>query len=389
MLSHVTIHTTGAVVYGIFLALFLWLRSIPRAPTGTRWWVLALVAAGGAHVAYLLLPTSGLAPPSDATYASLNMTEPMCFLAGLIRCFKLSFNLRWLGFAWLVLEAWIWLGMAAGIAPFDRGLGVVAINAAGRLAIAWLLLRHRDELDTHWLLVAAAANLLLALHWVASYPIIAVSPAWASHGFLLGLALNLTQYFALLAALLQGVHRRLQLAESSALELAFRDPLTGLNNRRYMDTLFESALQLATRPHHRVAVLCLDLDDFKSINDQAGHMAGDEVLKVVAGRLTHATRSTDICARLGGDEFVVICTQLDQAEQAHAIARKLLDALAEPIVAAGRSWAMHASIGISFYPRHGHTLTELLGHADQAMYQVKHAGKHGYRIHPEPAIAGD
>lgn len=381
MLSHVTIHTLGAVVYGIFLALFLWLRSIPRAPTGTRWWVLALVAVGGAHVAYLLSPASGLAPPSDAAYASLNATELACFLAGLIRCFKLSINLRWLGFVWLMIEGWIWLGVAAGIAPFDRGLGVVAVNTAGRLVIAWLLLRHRDELDAHWLLVAAAANLLLALHWAAAYPIVAVSPAWASYGFLLGVALNLTQYFALLAALLQGVHRRLLQAESSALELAFRDPLTGLNNRRYMDTLFESALQLATRPHHRVAVLCLDLDDFKSINDTAGHQAGDEVLKTVAARLQQATRSTDICARMGGDEFVVICTQLEQEAQAAAIAQKLLEVLAEPIHAGAHGLTPGVSIGISFYPKHARSLAELLKCADQAMYQAKTTGKRGYRLY--------
>lgn len=381
MLSHVTIHTLGAVVYGIFFAHFLWFRSIPRAPAGAGWWATSLLCIGGAHVAYLLLPASGLMPPSNTVYATFNATELACLLAGLIRCFRLGFKLRWLAVAWLVVEAGVWLGEFIGIPPFARGLGMTVVNTVGRLTFAWVLLRRRDELDAPWLLVAATTNALLALQWATYYPAIEAFPTWLMHSFLSGLALNMTQYFALLAALLQGVHRRLLQAESSALELAFRDPLTGLNNRRYMSTLFESALQLATRPHHQVAVLCLDLDDFKSINDTAGHQTGDEVLKTVAARLQKATRSTDICARMGGDEFVVICTQLEHEEQAVAIAQKLLEVLAEPIHAGARSLTPGVSIGISFYPKHARSLAELLKCADQAMYQAKTTGKRGYRLY--------
>ncbi|MBD8874368.1 diguanylate cyclase [Rhodanobacter sp. DHB23] len=387
MLSHQAIHAVGAAVYLVFCALFLWLRTIPRTNPGAGWWAMALLFACAGHVDYLLQPVADAGAPTEAIYAALKVMESACLVAGMIRCFRLAFDLRFVALAWFAVEAWIWLGVAFGATPHSRGLTLVGVSVLVQSAIGWVALRFRDELDARWMPVASAASFLLALHWALVYPVIAWAPIWSSHGFLLGVALTLAQYFALLAALLRSFQQRLLLAESHALDMAFRDPLTGLNNRRYMNSLFENALLLATRPHHLVAVLCIDLDDFKSINDQAGHLAGDEVLKVVAERLTHATRSTDICARLGGDEFVAICTQLDQAEQAHAIARKLLDALAEPIVAAERSWAMHASIGISFYPRHGHTLTELLGHADRAMYQVKHAGKHGYRIHPEQAVA--
>ncbi|MFK2877848.1 diguanylate cyclase domain-containing protein [Rhodanobacter hydrolyticus] len=388
MLSHQAIHAIGAAVYLVFCALFLWLRGIPRTNPGAGWWATALLFACAGHVEYLLQLLSDAGPPTEAVYAALKVLEAACLVAGMIRCFRLSVDLRLVALASFAIEAWIWLGLLHGATPDSRGLTLVGVSVLVQLATAWIALRFRDKLNARWMTVAGAASLLLALHWALVYPIIAWFPVWSSRGFLLGVGLTLVQYFALLAALLRSFQQRLLLAESSALDMAFRDPLTGLNNRRYMNSLFDNALLLATRPHHLVAVLCIDLDDFKSINDQAGHMAGDEVLKVVAERLTHATRSTDICARLGGDEFVAICTQLDQPEQAHAIASKLLKALAEPIVAAERAWAMQASIGISFYPRHGHTLTELLEHADRAMYEVKHAGKHGYRIYPEQAMAG-
>jgi len=169
--------------------------------------------------------------------------------------------------------------------------------------------------------------------------------------------------------------RRLMASEATALDLAFHDPLTGLNNKRYMSTLFEQALLLATRPHHVVALLYIDLDNFKPINDTAGHAIGDEVLKTVAARLRENTRSTDICVRIGGDEFVVICTQLDNEEQALEIGNKILKKIMAEIEIDGQRYALGASIGIGLYPRHGDNLNELMKCADSAMYIVKRNGK--------------
>jgi diguanylate cyclase (GGDEF)-like protein len=165
--------------------------------------------------------------------------------------------------------------------------------------------------------------------------------------------------------------------------MAFQDPLTGLNNQRYMSTLFEKALVLANRPHHYSAVIFIDLDNFKPINDLAGHHAGDEVLRTVANRLRRCTRSTDICARIGGDEFVVICTQLEATEQVGDIATKLHRELIAPIAVEDKRFVLGASIGVSLYPIHGNSLAELLEHADKAMYQIKRSGKNGYRIYSD------
>ena len=169
--------------------------------------------------------------------------------------------------------------------------------------------------------------------------------------------------------------------------MAFQDPLTGLSNQRYMHVQFEHARKLAERSGQLLAVIFIDLDNFKPINDRAGHRVGDDVLKIMATRLQHATRGTDICARLGGDEFVAICTQLGHEADARGIAQKLLREFTTPVDVAGRRYPLSASIGISLYPLHGDTLEDLLEHADKAMYRAKHGGKGGYRMHGQVAAA--
>ncbi|TXH96814.1 MAG: GGDEF domain-containing protein [Rheinheimera sp.] len=152
--------------------------------------------------------------------------------------------------------------------------------------------------------------------------------------------------------------RRLTESEAKALELAYQDPLTGLSNKRYVDVLFGQALQLANRPHQALAVFYIDLDNFKPINDSAGHKTGDAVLQEVARRLKASLRSTDICARIGGDEFVVIATQIEQEEYVQEIAAKLLKQMQQPVVIDGHSYELGASIGVSLHPRHGQELAK-------------------------------
>ncbi|HEY0891652.1 MAG TPA: GGDEF domain-containing protein, partial [Cellvibrio sp.] len=167
-------------------------------------------------------------------------------------------------------------------------------------------------------------------------------------------------------------------------DLAYHDPLTGLNNQRYMTTLFDQALLLATRPHQMLAVIYIDLDNFKPINDTDGHLVGDEVLKTIAKRLVDNTRSTDICARMGGDEFVVIATQLESEEHAHQIAAKLLQQCCNDVLINDKNYRLGASVGVSVYPAHGNDLTQLLKNADEAMYEVKKNGKSGYQVFKQP-----
>lgn len=378
--SYQTVHAIGSTAYFVFLLLFLWIRRIPRTNPGAGWWAAAMFFALSARLVFLFLRDTHDSSFILSVYAALNVLEKLCLVLGLVRFLDLPLKVRRFWVATIIVEVWVFLVWVSGSSSLARDGGVAAFNVVLLSYVAWVAYRKRDALGTPLMSITALTSLLLALHWT-TFVIIHYVPGWLMHGFMVGTVLVLVQYFSLLAAVLRSFEKRLLEAESKALDMAFQDPLTGLNNQRYMSTLFENALVLANRPHQFVAIVCIDLDDFKPINDRAGHRVGDEVLKAVAARLKHATRSTDICARVGGDEFVAICTQLEEHEQAHHIAQKLLKALTAAIVVDGKEYVLGASIGISLYPLHGDSLPVLLDHADRAMYRIKSSGKNGYSIH--------
>jgi diguanylate cyclase (GGDEF)-like protein/PAS domain S-box-containing protein len=163
--------------------------------------------------------------------------------------------------------------------------------------------------------------------------------------------------------------------------MATHDPLTELPNRVAFSELLNAARENARRHGRSLAVMFVDLDRFKVINDTLGHEVGDAVLCEAARRLRQTLRASDVVARLGGDEFVVMIPELDSSAQAETAARKVLAALVAPVVVAGRELAVTASIGISLYPLDGEDEQSLMKNADVAMYRAKEAGKNNYKFH--------
>ena len=163
-------------------------------------------------------------------------------------------------------------------------------------------------------------------------------------------------------------------AEERMSFLAQHDALTGLPNRILLSDRLLRAMAHAQRNNRKLALIFLDLDDFKLVNDNIGHHAGDQVLQVVAQRLLGCVRLEDTVARLGGDEFVVVIEELSDEAHAREIAAKFLAALAQPFPVDGHDISVHVSIGISFYPDHGNSAEVLLRRADAAMYQAKAQG---------------
>jgi len=162
---------------------------------------------------------------------------------------------------------------------------------------------------------------------------------------------------------------------------AYHDALTRLPNRALFDDRLTLSMAQADRDRTQLAVLFLDLDNFKTVNDTLGHDIGDEMLQVVADRLRRSVRRIDTVARLGGDEFTVIVTRLEAPEDAVSVVRAIIDALAEPMEVAGHTLQTSASIGISLYPEHGDSATELKRNADTAMYAAKAAGRGTFRFY--------
>jgi diguanylate cyclase (GGDEF)-like protein/PAS domain S-box-containing protein len=172
------------------------------------------------------------------------------------------------------------------------------------------------------------------------------------------------------------IETELRQAKARAEELANHDPLTGLPNRVLLEDRIARALEIARRQRHPMAVLFIDMDGFKQINDQHGHAMGDAVLVAVAGRIAATLRKADSVARLGGDEFVVVLHEVGSVEDALAVANKIrIAASAEPIPVDGGAVTVQFSVGISVFPVHGITSRELLIRADQALYTAKDRGR--------------
>jgi diguanylate cyclase (GGDEF)-like protein/PAS domain S-box-containing protein len=169
--------------------------------------------------------------------------------------------------------------------------------------------------------------------------------------------------------------------------LATHDALTGLPNRRLFQDRLERALAYARREGQAVAVLYLDLDGFKAVNDEKGHDVGDALLQAVAQRLDATVRREDTVARLGGDEFGVVLMSVRQPEDALDVGRKLRAALQEPLDVNGTPVPLGASVGVAVYPSDGVTADALMRAADGAMYAVKAGGKGGVRHARDTALA--
>jgi diguanylate cyclase (GGDEF)-like protein/PAS domain S-box-containing protein len=172
-------------------------------------------------------------------------------------------------------------------------------------------------------------------------------------------------------------------AEERIKELAFLDQLTGLPNRYSLNERLALALGMAERNRQQLAVMLIDLDNFKAVNDTLGHATGDELLIEVAWRLSHCVRHSDLVARLGGDEFVIVLPELDQPIDAANVAEKILTALAAPCEVNGHTLRTTPSIGICLYPDDTTNGQDLLKHADVAMYHAKSNGKANYQFFQE------
>lgn len=170
-------------------------------------------------------------------------------------------------------------------------------------------------------------------------------------------------------------------AEEKLRHMAYHDPLTGLANRNKLEQFVSHILASSRRHQQNFALLFLDLDRFKNINDTIGHEAGDALLQIIAERLRSTVRTTDLVARLGGDEFVLVITDVKRTESVALIAQKILDTVLQAIVIKGQELYITTSIGISLYPYDGQNMQALMKNADLALYRAKDHGRNNYQFY--------
>jgi diguanylate cyclase (GGDEF)-like protein/PAS domain S-box-containing protein len=181
-------------------------------------------------------------------------------------------------------------------------------------------------------------------------------------------------------ALLQAEIVERRQAEARVHHMAYHDSLTGLPNRALLSDRLDRAMLTVRRSKRKLAVMFIDLDRFKTINDSLGHLTGDHLLKEVSSRLCRAVRASDTVARLGGDEFVVLVPGIRGADECTGVAQKIIEALAAPFPVEGRMLHITPSIGISMYPDDGGDVETLMRHADAAMYHAKASGRNNYQF---------
>ncbi|HQJ94711.1 MAG TPA: GGDEF domain-containing protein, partial [Syntrophorhabdaceae bacterium] len=169
-------------------------------------------------------------------------------------------------------------------------------------------------------------------------------------------------------------------AEEEIKRLATHDALTDLPTMKLAKDRLKMAISLAQRNQTMLAVMFIDLDDFKEVNDTLGHEAGDYVLKQVAGRMLGCVRSSDTVARVGGDEFLIIANDVHIPKIAEQIAEKVINSVSSPIVFNGGQAFVGSSIGIAIYPNDGQDIDQLIKQADKAMYRAKNSGKNSFRF---------
>ena len=302
-------------------------------------------------------------------------------------------------------------GMAAIQTPpmqhYDPLLVTLSVLLAVLVAFVALVLApvlNRQPANLQWIYQIAASLLLggaiSSMHFTGMAALTLTLPSWVApvadlgrnNAIQLGLMVGLLALAVVLAGLwaawiedsleskeselsrVNALLSQLDNANASLQKLARFDGLTGLHNRNALNDEFEARLQRNRQKGQGMAVILLDLDHFKRVNDSLGHAAGDELLCIVSERIRSALRGTDLLARFGGDEFCILA-DLGEDHEARILAQRLMQRMKEPISIAGRSLVMTLSVGISLFPNDSELPEELLKHADLALYQSKGNGR--------------
>ncbi|WP_052081032.1 bifunctional diguanylate cyclase/phosphodiesterase [Pseudomonas sp. ML96] len=286
-------------------------------------------------------------------------------------------------------------------------IAIVASLAALQLS---LFFRGRDGLLHQLLRIAASlvmGGAIVSMHFTGMWALEMVVPLGTplqlqstGNTLQLGLSIGLIALFAIGGGLgaawadrkLQHKERdllrvnsllnQLNQARASLQQAAHYDPLTNLLNRRSFNEVFAEKLRSHAQLGQAMALMFLDIDHFKRINDSLGHDAGDQLLKEVAERIRGTLRDQDVVARFGGDEFCILVS-LNRIEEARNLARRIMARMKKPITLARRHMVMTTSVGIAIYPRDGETCEELLKHADLALYQSKGSGRNAVHFFSE------
>ena len=285
--------------------------------------------------------------------------DALLFVASIVIAILAS--LAALAIAFTLRKDSLWMVYAKYIAAVIMGLAITGMHYTGMAAAQFAA-------DTVCLSGSTVDN-----SWMAGTIALVTFLVLSTTRVLSAFDARMAARTARMAASLQKVNAELK-------HMVLHDPLTMLPNRLLLEDRIGQAIGACRRSGGRCAVLFVDLDRFKSVNDSLGHFAGDELLRATAERLRAAMRGEDTVSRLGGDEFVVLLRQVERDDDAAGVGRKLLELLAMPFPANSQELSVTASIGAAIFPEHGTTAQMLISNADAAMYHVKKSGRNDVQV---------
>jgi diguanylate cyclase (GGDEF)-like protein len=288
--------------------------------------------------------------------------DPVLFTASVMIAIAASHAALWIAFNLRSNERWMMY--AKGGSAVVMGLAITGMHYTGMAAAQFApdtICLSGTVVDNSWMaftIVAFTIGILCA-------------------------TLLLSLYDSRMASASMRLTESLKKANAELQHMALHDGLTGLPNRLLLEDRIDQAVTQAQRARSLCAVLFVDLDQFKSVNDSLGHFVGDEFLKLIAARLAGAVRSEDTVSRLGGDEFVVLLRNVTESDDAGRIAAKIVEAVSKPARILTHDVEITTSIGICVFPFHGRDSRELIVNADAAMYQAKNLGRNNFQFFTE------
>ena len=367
----------GASTTFLDALLFIWLCSVPRISPGIRWWTAGLIVSLiGFSISTLPHIMIGDIDLSGHLYFLTESVFAVCMLIGTRQFAGLAVRKSMYMYA---LAAAMMTALAFDV-MFESFLGYFAVisvfNGAFIMATGYCIFKLHKEPWGYAYKAIGILFMIWGIHWLDA-PVLMQFEALFDYGFLFALLISNVAIIGYAVLMLHSLVERIISAESAAIELSLKDGLTTLWNRRYLDNIFTNFSTNAERHHHKMALIYIDLDHFKPVNDSYGHDVGDEVLRQAAERIIEISRSSDVAIRTGGDEFVVLIPQLDTDENVMPQAARLRQRITMPYQISGHSVVIGASIGVSIFPDHAMELDPLLDKADKAMYHAKNSGRNG------------
>jgi diguanylate cyclase (GGDEF)-like protein len=358
------------ILVGIFLA---WVRKVPHMKKGIGWWAIAFFATAMTTIPNLIEPVLIVGHVvNEAAFYLFYIISDLARLHGSFLYFGIKKRIApfviagSLVFMFSLYHNW-WLENF-----FASALLTSCFIGCLQLYEASIFFSHRHQAkgvrQTH--IFVAIILSISALH-LFDYAFMREVEWFIPIGFTIAMLALMLIALGLAVVMLQDFFELLTSAEQKAKDLAFHDDLTGLHNKRYIDDIFETLCAQAQRMHKPMAVLFLDLNDFKTINDKYGHDAGDQVLQEIARRIQERVRKADIVVRLGGDEFIVLLTTIDNTDDLQTVIDNLQTAIVQPIEVDQHNCCVDVSIGASVFPENGTRLKDLVRMADSAMYRIK------------------